>query len=82
VLCVGIPFTGRPRFFVKRFFVKRMSETNYGQHGNEGPAPHGVHHPYWRRAHHDWRFWAGLILMLAAITIYVLSDDLALLPRR
>jgi hypothetical protein len=36
--------------------------------------------PYWRRAHHDWRFWVGLILMLAAITIYVLSENLAFLP--
>jgi hypothetical protein len=62
-------------------FVKRMSETNYGQHGNEGPAHRDVH-PYWKRAHHDWRFWVGLVLMLAAIAIYVLSDDLALLPRR
>jgi len=59
-----------------------MSETNYGRHGNEGPARPSVHHPYWRRAHHDWRFWVALVLMLVAITIYVLSDDLAFLPRR
>jgi hypothetical protein len=32
--------------------------------------------PYWRRAHHDWRFWIGLILMLVAISVFVLSDDL------
>jgi hypothetical protein len=38
------------------------------------------HRPYWKRAHHDWRFWAGLILMFVAITIYVMSDDLAILP--
>jgi len=63
------------------FSFIRMSETNYGQHGNEGAVRHSVH-PYWKRAHHDWRFWVGLVLMLAAITIYVLSDDLALLPRR
>jgi hypothetical protein len=37
--------------------------------------------PYWKRAHHDWRFWVGLVLMLVAIAIYALSDDLALLPR-
>jgi hypothetical protein len=37
--------------------------------------------PYWKRAHRDWRFWVGLVSMLAAITIYVMSDDLALLPR-
>ena len=65
-----------------------MNESNYGRHGNEGPDHDSVHHvhmdrdkrPYWKRAHHDWRFWVGLVLMLAAITIYVMSDDLALLP--
>ena len=36
--------------------------------------------PYWRRAHHDWRFWVGMGFMLAALAIYVLSDDLAFLP--
>jgi hypothetical protein len=48
------------------------------------PVRDGIHRdqiPYWKRAHHDWRFWVGLVFMFAAITIYVLSDDLALLPR-
>ena len=77
-----------------------MIETNYGQHGNEGPehnktthvvpenarqadeqaAQQGVSPAYWRRMHHDWRMWVGLALMLAEITIYVLSEDLAWLP--
>ena len=64
-----------------------MNESNYGHHGNEGPEPGGAHHnahdeapPYWKRAHHDWRVWVGLIFMFTAITIYVLSDDLAFLP--
>jgi hypothetical protein len=66
-----------------------MSETNFGHHGNEGPDAGSVHHdalqdqrkpPYWKRAHHDWRIWVALFFMLAAITIYVLSDDLAFLP--
>jgi hypothetical protein len=77
-----------------------MSESNYGQHGNEGPehakklhsvpenarqadeqaAQQGLTPPYWRRMHRDWRVWVGVVLMLAAITIYVLSDDLAFLP--
>jgi hypothetical protein len=63
-----------------------MNETNFGHRGNEGPDP-GVHHdshqaprPYWRTAHRDWRIWVALFFMLAAITIYVLSDDLAFLP--
>jgi hypothetical protein len=45
------------------------------QAAQEGLAP-----PYWRRMHHDWRFWVALILMLAAITIYILSENLAWLP--
>jgi hypothetical protein len=64
-----------------------MNKTNVGHHGNEGPDPGSVHHcsdqdrsPYWKRAHHDWRIWIALLFMLAAITIYVLSDDLAFLP--
>ncbi len=64
-----------------------MSENNYDHHGNEGPDPGSAHHPvahdprpYWKRAHHDWRFWVGLFFMSLAITIYVLSDNLAFLP--
>jgi len=35
----------------------------------------------WRRLHHSRLFWVGLFIMLLAITIYVLSDDLAWRPR-
>ncbi len=65
-----------------------MSESNYGHPGNEGPKHAAVRHDvhadpraYWKRAHQDFRFWIGMVLMLAAITIYVMSDDLSLLPR-
>jgi len=61
-----------------------MSESNYGNPGNEGPERGPVHHdppPYWKRAHHDWRVWVGLVVMFAAIAIYVVSDNLALIPR-
>jgi len=57
-----------------------MSESNYGHPGNEGPERGPVHHdprPYWKRAHHDWRVWVGLFFMFAAITIYVMSNDLS-----
>jgi len=64
-----------------------MDENNYGHHGNEGSTPDSVHQdvkheqrPYWKRAHRDWRVWVGLVFMFAAITIYVLSDNLAFLP--
>jgi len=52
--------------------------------GNEGQVHVHTHHdelPYWRRAHRDWRFWIGLTLMLAAITMYVLSENLSMVPR-
>jgi hypothetical protein len=35
----------------------------------------------WRRIHHSPLFWLGVVLFLAAIMIYVLSDDLSWLPR-
>ena len=47
-------------------------------HGNEGLLHDSTHHhdgPYWQRAHHDWRFWTGLTLMLVTITIYALGND-------
>jgi hypothetical protein len=31
--------------------------------------------------HQDWRFWVGAVLMAAALGIYVLSGDLAWIPR-
>ena len=64
--------------------MEPIVESKHHNHGNEGSEGARVlHHdsrPYWRRAHHDWRFWIGLVLMLAAISIYVLSEHLAFLP--
>jgi hypothetical protein len=45
--------------------------------GQHGPAERK---PYWQRVHHDWRFWVGLVLMLVAIGVYFMSDDLSLIP--
>jgi hypothetical protein len=59
-----------------------MNQNKHGSHGNEGPARDRVRHdhrPYWRDAHHDWRFWVGLFLMFAAITIYAMRDNLRFL---
>ncbi len=41
-------------------------------------APHTA---YWRRAHHDWKFWFAMAMMFAAIGMYVMSDDLAFVKR-
>jgi hypothetical protein len=45
--------------------------------------PQGPHHrhPYWKTAHRDGRVWGVVCSMLAAMTIYVMSNDLAWRPR-
>jgi hypothetical protein len=42
---------------------------------NGGPIHHG-HPSYWRRAHRDWRIWFCVILMLAAMAVYLMTGDL------
>jgi hypothetical protein len=54
---------------------------HHQQHATNGRGAHPAHVPYWKRAHTDWRFWVGVMLMVAAMMIYVMSFDLALRPR-
>ena len=61
-----------------------MNETRHTHHVHE--IVDGEHipeesHPYWRRAHRDWRFWVVMLMFVAAIAFYVMSDDLALVRR-
>jgi hypothetical protein len=61
-----------------------MNEIKQSRHGHEGSKSDNVHHdhrPYWKRAHRDWRFWGAVFLMLVAMIIYVMSNDLAWRPR-
>jgi hypothetical protein len=51
---------------------------NSEDHGRNLPA---ANERNWRRIHHSPAFWVGLVLCLAAITIYVWSDDLSWRPR-
>jgi hypothetical protein len=55
------------------------------KHHHHHPAPHeGVSQhgpvPYWKRAHTDWRFWIGVVLMFLAMIIYLSTLDLAWRP--
>lgn len=50
------------------------------QHGPHGSNVYHAHIPYWKRAHTDWRFWIGVMLMFLAMVVYVLSMDLAWRP--
>lgn len=55
-----------------------MHKKKHDQHHHEGADHEGTSRgPYWKRAHRDWRFILAIVLMLAAMAVYVLSDDLA-----
>ncbi len=60
-----------------------MREGKHSRHRHGGPDGEHVHldpGPYWKRAHQDWRFWIGVFLMFAAITIYFMTVDLSVVP--
>jgi len=59
-----------------------MNQHSHSPH-QPGPQHQGLphdHNPYWKRAHRDWRFWVGVVLMLTAMTIFVMSENLAFRP--
>jgi len=49
-----------------------------GGHDQQEGHPPG---PYGRGVHHRWYFWVGMLLMLMAIGTYVMTEDLAWVPR-
>jgi len=60
----------------------QMSDNRHGIE-NEGAKPRDHSHPrhhFWKHAHRDWRFWTVVMLMLAMMGVYVLTDNLSLRP--
>jgi hypothetical protein len=59
-----------------------MNETEHSHKPHAGPNRENLHspRPYWTRAHRDWRVWVGVVVMLAAMIIYVMSVDLTFRP--
>ncbi|CAN5614157.1 hypothetical protein BH09PLA1_BH09PLA1_23630 [soil metagenome] len=50
---------------------------------SEGAKPRDHEHPrhhFWKHVHRDWRVWFGVVLMLAMIAVYVMTDSLSLRP--
>ena len=63
--------------------MEPVNEIERTHHRHLGPHPDGANdsqRPYWKREHRDSRVWVGLFFCLAAIIIYVLSEDLAWMP--
>jgi hypothetical protein len=56
-----------------------MNELKKEHHRFENPNGAELHHghrPYWKRAHRDWRIWFCVIVMLAAMFVYLATGDL------
>ena len=62
------------RFCALDFRELEMNMSNDAPHLAHG---HREDRPYWKRAHHDWRFWFGLTAMLVAISFYVVTNNLS-----
>jgi hypothetical protein len=60
---------------------RKMTGNKHNFEGNSSDSGEPDPGPYWRRMHRDWRFWIGAIFMFAALAIYVLSGNLAWVPR-
>jgi hypothetical protein len=61
-----------------------MNEVKHTHQQYRDPKLESIHHahrPYWTRAHRDWRVWVGVVLMLVAMTVYLMTNDLAWRPR-
>lgn len=54
-----------------------MSESKNKHHRLEDASREHLHRPYWKHLHRDWRIWAVVILMLAAMTLFVMRRTLA-----
>jgi uncharacterized integral membrane protein len=68
-----------------RAFIAQAEKIMSNKHGveSEGSKPRDHDHPrhhFWKRAHKDWRVWIAVVLMLALILVYVMTDSLSLRP--
>jgi hypothetical protein len=62
---------------------ERRALVNQGgqDHGHGHHEHHGQEKPR-RQFHKDWRVWIGVVLILAAMAVYVLTNDETLRPGR
>lgn len=72
--------TLRDRYAIERQAMHKSKHVHQRQTAIDGEHIPRDTTPYWKHAHRDWRLWVGLIFMFAAITIYVMTVDLSLVP--
>jgi hypothetical protein len=64
---------------MRRSFEHAMKEIDQEHPHTEYKKDHGPR-PYWKRAHHDWKFWLAILLMLIAMGVYLRTNDLSHTP--
>jgi hypothetical protein len=59
-----------------------MADSTHDVESEGAKARDHVHerHHFWKHAHKDWRLWAAVVLMLAMMVVYVITDNLSLRP--
>jgi hypothetical protein len=57
-----------------------MDDPKFQQHGGAHAAEHPPHGPYWKRMHHSLFFWIAVVFIMAAMIVYVMTNNLALRP--
>jgi hypothetical protein len=57
-----------------------MDNPKFQQHGGAHAAEHPPHGPYWKRMHHTPFFWIAVVFILAAMTVYIMTNNLSEVP--
>ncbi len=50
------------------------------KHDHQHDHPKNQEGPWWKHVHRSWLFWTGLVLMILAMGVYVLSVSESLWP--
>ncbi len=50
-----------------------MTKHKHEKHPMRSNTAKAEHDPYWMRAHQDWKFWSVVVLMLIAISTFVMT---------
>ena len=57
-----------------------MNDPQFHQHGGAHAAEHPPHGPAWKRMHHSPFFWVAFVFLMAAMIVYVMTNNLAIRP--
>jgi hypothetical protein len=58
-----------------------IKQSNHLHRGQDSDSVQKSERPYWKRAHADWRFWVAIFLMIAAMIVYIVTEDFSMWPR-